>query len=203
MEETQRADMARVFQGVSGSGLLDYVSAWYRKAADYMAANPAITTGFVSTNSITQGEQVGVLWPDLLARGVKIHFAHRTFQWSSEARGKAAVHCVIIGFALHDTDRKRLFDYEDIQGEPHEVRAANINPYLVDAPDIIIFRRSKPISLVPPMQFGNQPIDGGFLLLTPAERSAFIDELPELCSFIRPFIGADELAVSRTKCNTG
>jgi hypothetical protein len=92
--------------------LLDFVAAWYRKAADYMAENPKIKAAFVSTNSITQGEQVGVLWPDLFKRGVKIHFAHRTFQWSSEARGKAAVHCVIIGFALHDTEDKRIFDYE-------------------------------------------------------------------------------------------
>ena len=82
-----------------------------------MADNPAIKTAFVSTNSITQGEQVGVLWPDIFKRGVKIHFAHRTFQWSSEARGKAAVHCVIIGFALHDTAEKRIFDYETPQSD--------------------------------------------------------------------------------------
>ena len=92
-----------------GAGVLDFVAAWYRKAADYMAENPAIKAAFVSTNSITQGEQVGVLWPDLLKRGVKIHFAHRTFHWSSEARGKAAVHCVIIGFALHDAAEQENF----------------------------------------------------------------------------------------------
>jgi hypothetical protein len=113
---------------VPSAGLLDFVAAWYRKAADYMADNPKIKAAFVSTNSITQGEQVGVLWPDLLKRGVKIHFAHRTFQWSSEARGKAAVHCVIIGFALHDTEDKRIFDYETPQAEPHEIKAKNINP---------------------------------------------------------------------------
>ena len=94
----QKTDMVRVFADVKGAGVLDFVTAWYRKAADYMAENPAIKAAFVSTNSITQGEQVGVLWADLFRRGVKIHFAHRTFQWSSEARGKAAVHCVIIGF---------------------------------------------------------------------------------------------------------
>ena len=104
------------FPDVQGAGVLDFVAAWYRKAAEYMADNPAIKAAFVSTNSITQGEQVGVLWPDLLRRGVKIHFAHRTFQWSSEARGKAAVHCVIIGFALHDCADKRLFDYETVAG---------------------------------------------------------------------------------------
>ena len=117
----QKADLARVFHGVQGAGVLDFVAPWYRKAAEYMGENRAIKTGYVSTNSITQGEQVGVLWSDLLRRGVKIHFAHRTFQWSSEARGKAAVHCVIIGFALHDVPDKRLFDYETLQGEPHEI----------------------------------------------------------------------------------
>ncbi len=99
----QKADMAQVFEKVKGAGVLDYVAAWYLRAAEFMLENPAILTAFVSTNSITQGEQVGVLWSELFRRGVKIHFAHRTFQWSSEARGKAAVHCVIIGFALHDT----------------------------------------------------------------------------------------------------
>lgn len=145
MHDEQRADIAVVFHDVPGAGLLDFVAAWYRKAADYMADNRAIKTAFVSTNSITQGEQVGVLWPDLLRRGVKIHFAHRTFQWSSEASGKAAVHCVIIGFALHDATDKRIFDYETLQSEPHEIKAKNINPYLVDAPDLVVSRRSTPL----------------------------------------------------------
>ena len=157
-----------------------------------MAANPAFTTGFVSTNSITQGEQVGALWPDLLARGVKIHFAHRTFQWSSEARGKAAVHCVIIGFALRDNDRKRLFDYEDIRSEPHEVRAGNINPYLVDAPDLIISRRGKPLCVVPEIGIGNKPIDGGHYLFTTAERDSFIQQEPASASWFRRWLGASE-----------
>jgi hypothetical protein len=98
---SQKADVMRTFDSVRGAGVLDYVACWYRKAADYMVGNPAIRAAFVSTNSITQGEQVGVLWKDLDSRGIRIHFAHRTFQWSSEARGKAAVHCIIIGFALH------------------------------------------------------------------------------------------------------
>ena len=141
IDEKQRADMAAIFADVPSAGLLDFVAAWYRKAADYMADNLVIKSAFVSTNSITQGEQVGVLWPDLLKRGVRIHFAHRTFQWSSEARGKAAVHCVIIGFALHDAEEKRIFDYETPQAEPHEIKARNINPYLVDASDLVIGRR--------------------------------------------------------------
>ena len=139
--DEQKADMARVFHDVRGAGVLDFVAPWYRRAAEFMAGDPTIQTAFVSTNSITQGEQVGILWPDLLRRGLKIHFAHRTFQWSSEARGKAAVHCVIIGFALHDTPDKRLFDYETAQAEAHEIKAKKSIPYLVDAADIFVEKR--------------------------------------------------------------
>ncbi|MFM8444939.1 MAG: class I SAM-dependent DNA methyltransferase, partial [Methylococcus sp.] len=192
MNDEQRADIAAVFMGAKGAGLLDYVSAWYRKAAEYMAANPAIVTAFVSTNSITQGEQVGALWPDLLRRGVRIHFAHRTFQWTSEARGKAAVHCVIIGFALRDRADKWLFDYEDVRGEAQAVKATNINPYLVDAPDLIIARRSKPLCGVPEIGIGNKPIDGGHYLFTTEERDRFIAEEPESAAWFRRWLGSDE-----------
>ena len=169
--DAQKADMERIFADVKGAGVLDFVAAWYRKAADYMAENPAIKAAFVSTNSITQGEQVGVLWTDLLKRGVKIHFAHRTFQWSSEAPGKAAVHCVIIGFALHDAAEKRIFDYETVQSEPHEIRANNINPYLVDAPTCLIWKRNKPICDVPEINKGSEATDFGFLVLSPKEKA--------------------------------
>ena len=192
INESQRADMSSVFSDVPGAGLLDFVSAWYRKAAEYMAYNPTIRSAFVSTNSITQGEQVGVLWTDLINRGVKIHFAHRTFQWSSEARGKAAVHCVIIGFALEDATDKRIFDYEKLQGEPHEVKVKNINPYLVDAPDIIINRRNKPICSVPKIGIGNKPIDGGNYLFTIEERDDFLKREPAARAYFRPWLGADE-----------
>ncbi len=192
MQEEQRADIARVFHDVKGAAALDFVAAWYRKAADYMADNPAIKTAFVSTNSITQGEQVGVLWPDLLRRGVKIHFAHRSFQWSSEARGKAAVHCVIIGFALHDTTDKRLFDYETLKAEAHEVKAKNINPYLVDSPDVVLKRRSKTLCNVPFMKKGNQPTDGGHLLLSPEEKNELLIKEPQVERWLRPLLGAEE-----------
>jgi len=192
INEEQRADMAAVFADVPSAGLLDFVAAWYRKAADYMAENPAIKAAFVSTNSITQGEQVGVLWPDLLKRGVKIHFAHRTFQWSSEARGKAAVHCVIIGFALHDTDDKRIFDYETVQAEPQEIKAKHINPYLVDAADLVIANRGKPICTVPAIGIGNKPIDGGHYLFTPEERDEFLNREPAAAPYFRRWLGADE-----------
>lgn len=189
---TQQADMAAIFPDVAGAGVLDFVAAWYRKAADYMASNPAIKAAFVSTNSITQGEQVGVLWPDLLKRGVRIHFAHRTFQWSSEARGKAAVHCVIIGFALYDAEDKQIFDYETLQAEPHEIKAKNINPYLVDAVDIFVEKRRNPIQEVAELAFGNMPNDGGNLLLTKKERDELIKNNPDLESYIRRLIGSEE-----------
>ncbi len=184
--------MARVFHDLPSAGVLDFVAAWYRKAADYMAGNDKIKTGFVSTNSITQGEQVCVLWPDLLKRGVKIHFAHRTFQWSSEARGKAAVHCVIIGFALHDCANKRLFDYESVQAEAHEVRAGNINPYLVDAPDVTLTKRMLPLCDAPKMDFGSKAVDFGHLTLSEDERAELLRKHPGAKYWVRPFIGSEE-----------
>ena len=192
INEAQRADMAATFADVPSAGLLDFVSAWYRKAADYMADNPKIKAAFVSTNSITQGEQVGVLWPDLFKRGVKIHFAHRTFQWSSEARGKAAVHCVIIGFALHDAEDKRIFDYETPQADPHEIKAKHINPYLVDAADFVVANREKPICQVPEIGIGNKPIDGGHYLFTPEQRDEFLKREPAAAPYFRRWLGADE-----------
>lgn len=192
INEAQRADMTATFADVPSAGLLDFVSAWYRKATDYMADNPRIKAAFVSTNSITQGEQVGVLWPDLLKRGIKLHFTHRTFQWSSEARGKAAVHCVIIGFALHDAEDKRIFDYETPQAEPQEIKAEHINPYLVDAADLVIANREKPICPVPEIGIGNKPIDNGHYLFTQAERDEFLKQEPDAAPYFRRWLGADE-----------
>lgn len=191
LSEGQREEVSAVFAGVRGAGVLDYVSCWYRKATDYMALNPAIRTAFVSTNSITQGEQVPALWLDLLKRGVKIHFAHRTFQWSSEARGKAAVHCVIIGFALYDTTDKMLFDYDIVQGEPHVTKATNINPYLVSGGDVIATGRMTPLFSAPPMVNGSIPADGGNLILEADERDALIAAEPAAANWLRLYIGAE------------
>jgi hypothetical protein len=188
----QKADMQRIFADVKSAGVLDFVAAWYRRAADYMAENTAIKAAFVSTNSITQGEQVGVLWTDLLQRGVKIHFAHRTFQWSSEARGKAAVHCVIIGFALHDAAEKRIFDYETVQSDPNEIRANNINPYLFDAPTCLIVKRNNPICHVPEINKGSEATDFGFLVLSPEEKADLLKTEPQAAKWIRHFIGGEE-----------
>lgn len=192
MNDAQRADVAAIFHDTKNAGLLDYVSCWYRKATDYIAAHPAIRVAFVSTNSITQGEQTGVLWPDLLRRGVNLHFAHRTFQWSSEASGKAAVHCVIIGFGLYEAMHKIIFEYVNIQGEPHAISAKNINPYLVDAPNVVLERRSQPICSVPEMKSGNKPIDDGNYLFTPEEKANFISLEPQSEPWFRRWLGGDE-----------
>ena len=191
LDDGQRADVAAVFTGVKNSGVLDFVAAWYVKAARLMRGT-AIRCAFVSTNSICQGEQVGVLWGWMLAQGMHLFFAHRTFQWSNEARGKAAVHCVIVGFAAEDIQPKYLFEYEHIKGEPLRVQARRINPYLVDAADVLISKRGKPISKVPIMKFGNQPIDGGGFILTLEEKEELLATSPESAKYIRPFFGSVE-----------
>jgi len=191
----QKSDMDLVFNGVRGAGVLDFVTAWYIKAAQYLSQNETLQTrcAFVSTNSISQGEQVGVLWNELFNRyKIKIHFAHRAFKWTSEARGKAAVHVVIIGFSNFNIPEKRIFEYEDIKGEPHEVTIKNINPYLVEGKDFVILSKCKPISSVPEMYKGSQPTDGGNLLLTNNEKIKLIETEPIVEKFIKPFISAKE-----------
>lgn len=188
----QKQDLARVFDDVQSSRVLDFVAPWYRKAVEYMADNKDIKAAFVSTNSITQGEQVGVLWPDLLQRGLIIHFAHRTFQWSSEASGSAAVHCIIIGFALRDIAEKRLFDYESPQSDADEIKAKNINPYLVDAPNILLQKRRNPLQEVPEIAFGNMPNDGGHLLLTEEGKNNLSRDEPQAAPYIKLCMGSKE-----------
>lgn len=191
MDATQRQDMKDLLSHVKNYGLLDYVTAWYFKAADYIK-NTDIRVAFVSTNSISQGEQVGVLWSELLRQHLRIHFAHRTFKWKSEARGMAAVHCVIIGFGFYDRADKMIFDYGDIAGEPHEIRAQNINPYLVDAPDTVILRRRQPLCHVPEIGIGNKPIDGGNYLFTTEEKDQFIKKEPQAAKWMKRWLGAHE-----------
>jgi len=192
MSDEQRADVAPVFGRLPNAGLLDFVAAWYVKAVPYIQARPTCRVAFVSTNSITQGEQVGVLWSWMLAQGVRIQFAHRTFQWSNDAKGVAAVHCVIVGFGLEDRPGKTIYQYEDIRGEPLAVPAKNINPYLVDAPDVLLPRRSKPLCDVPPMGTGNKPIDDGNYLFTPEEKVAFLNREPGAEPYFRRWLGGDE-----------
>lgn len=196
MNDAQRSDTQAVFDGIPSAGLLDFVAAWYVKAARYIAlpANGAraIRCAFVSTNSICQGEQVGVLWGWMLQQGIKIHFAHRTFSWRNEARGVAAVHCIIVGFGLQDEPNKTLYDYEDIKGEPHAIAVKNINGYLVDAVDVFLSNRSKPICDVPKIGIGNKPIDGGHYLFTTEEKDAFIAREPQSQKWFKRWLGADE-----------
>jgi len=190
----QKADLERVFKGLKGAGVLDYVCAWYVKAAEYIQANPTVPVAFVSTNSICQGEQVTLLWGYLLAKGIHIHSAHRTFRWSNEGRGVAAVHCVIIGFGLQEPKQRMIYDYgDDITGEPIGKSASNINPYLVDAAAVLIEKRRKPICPgVPEMTRGSSPIDGGNLLLTIQEANAIESHDQIAAKFIRPYLMGDE-----------
>jgi hypothetical protein len=192
MNQPQRDAVVNEFEGIQGSGVLDYVTAWYIKAAKYIQGTK-IKVGFVSTNSIVQGEQTSILWGQMLNKyKIKIHFAHRTFKWSNEAKGNAAVYCVIIGFANYDPLNKTIFEYEDIKGEAHEIKAKNINPYLVDAKDLLINKSSNPICNVPKMSFGNMPLDGGHLLLSDEEKNEFILKEPKAEKFINPLISAYE-----------
>ena len=133
-----------------------------------------------------------MLWGWLLAQGIHIHFPHRTFQWSNEARGMAAVHCVIVGFGRQDFEQKVIFEYEDIRGEPHAVIAKNINPYLVDGPDVVLPRRSKPLCAAPEIGIGNKPIDDGNYLFTAEEKTEFLKLEPGAAKWFRRWPGADE-----------
>jgi hypothetical protein len=188
----QKDDMARIFNKVQGAGVLDYVTAWYLKASKYIQ-NRKIKVAFVSTNSIVQGEQVGILWKELFTNyGIKIHFAHQTFNWSNEAKSNAAVHVVIVGFASFDTTNKKIFEYENIKAEAHEKIVKNITPYLVEGDDIVIEKRRKPICDVPNISFGSMPNDGGNFLLTDEEKEELIKQEPLSEKYIKPLLSASE-----------
>ncbi|MBE2190465.1 MAG: class I SAM-dependent DNA methyltransferase [Candidatus Kapabacteria bacterium] len=192
MKQNQRDQIVKEFDNTAGGGTLDYVTGWYIKAAKYIQ-DTKIKVGFVSTNSIVQGEQTSILWGQMLNKyNIKIHFAHRTFKWSNEGRGNAAVYCVIVGFANFDTPNKSIFDYENIKGAAHEFKVKNINPYLVDAKDIFVGKRRKPICNIPEISFGSMPNDGGNFLFTDDEKNAFIEQEPKAEKFFRPLISAHE-----------
>jgi predicted metal-binding protein len=191
----QKQSLHKALHEIQGAGVLDYVTAWYVKAAQYIQ-NTKIKVALVSTNSICQGEQATILWSYLINKyNVKIHFAHRTFKWNNEAKGIAAVHCVIVGFANYDTNNKSIFEYEDIKGEAHEIKAKNINPYLVDAKDILVENRSTPICNVPKMLYGSKPTDGGYFILTEEEKNELLKKEPLAEKFIKKYVNAkpDEL----------
>jgi len=197
----QKIDMQLEFTGVNSVGMLDYVTAWYIKAANYLQQNqidekdlPKTRIAFVSTNSISQGEQVGILWNELFNKyKIKIHFAHRTFKWGNEAKGNAGVHVVIIGFSNFDINEKRIFEYDDIKGEPHETKVKNINPYLVEGIDNFLRSVSNPICNVPKMQSGSAARDGGYLILTDKEKENMVTNNPGCKKFLNRFISGDDI----------
>ncbi|MBZ5857760.1 class I SAM-dependent DNA methyltransferase [Flavihumibacter profundi] len=195
----QKKDMELVFNGISPSGALDYVSAWYIRAAQYMKLTNDFTkdlktvTAFVSTNSITQGEQVAMLWGTLFNKfGIKIHFAHKTFRWGNEAKGNAAVHVVIVGFSNFNILEKKIFEYANLISEPHEFKVKNINPYLVEGKDEFVVRRKQPICNVPELVKGNQPTDNGNFLFNSDEKAEFLIKEPGAAIWFKRFIGSTE-----------
>lgn len=188
MSAEQKEEAVAIFGKVKLSNSIDFVGAWYHLAAKMMSQNSHIKAALVSTNSITQGEQVAALWQPLFDRyGIHIDFAYRTFRWDSEADIKAHVHCVILGFSISGNNAKRLY-LSNLQTIP----ASNINPYLIDAPDVFIESRSTPICNVPKLTKGNQPSDGGNLILSEEERAAFIKNDPSIECCIRRYVGAKD-----------
>ncbi|MDX2104483.1 MAG: DNA methyltransferase [Alphaproteobacteria bacterium] len=197
--EVQRAQVRRIAALGKTGGTLDYVTAWFIKAGEYVRGH-ATAIGFVSTNSITQGEQVAQLWPVLFNRcKLEITFAHRTFAWGSDARGKAHVHVVIIGLTAQASAKgeRLLFSYNDINGEPHVSTHAALSPYLFDAgaladPHVVVRETPKPLNGLPRLIIGSKPIDGGHYIFSGQERDRFLAVEPGAELFMRPFIGSQE-----------
>jgi len=188
----QQVDVALIWGAVKGTGVLDYVTCWYRKAAEYVQGTH-VSIAFVSTNSIAQGEQVSILWNDLFARWkMNIYFAHRPFVWMSESEGKANVHVVIIGFGLANPPCKRLFDYDSVDGHVTVTVLSSISPYLIDGNWTTVTSRTKPICAVPEMIYGSKPTDGGHLIVEAVDRAKLLSENPLLKKYLRPYCGAEE-----------
>ena len=184
----QKDDILSVFVDNKGkpfktAGKIDYVAGWYYKAAQLIKLSKDTRAALVSTNSITQGEQVAAIWKPLKELfDIHIDFAHRTFRWDSEATLKAHVHCVVIGFSTADTKDKTIYDGERI------IKANNINGYLIDAADVFIEARTKPICDVPQMLNGGKPTEGGFLILTDEEKDELLHSNPKAANMIRPYM---------------
>ncbi len=202
----QQEDMARIWGTKGQVNRLDYVTCWFNKAVNYATENPSIDIAFVSTNSITQGEQCGTLWPILFSQNISIHFAHRTFQWNSEARGKAAVHCVIVGLTFAKEPACRIFEYDHVRGEPHISEVARINGYLIDGPQYAVPARSLPPAGRLKMHKGSQPTDGarlrkpggGYLkfsnlILAAADREDLLAADPGSEKWLWPYVGGEEM----------
>lgn len=184
----QKQELFDLFGAIKGIGNIDYVTGWYIKSLKYII-NQNIDIAFVSTNSITQGEQVPVLWKELLKNGINILFAYKTFRWDSEASSKAHVHCVIIGFTHGKSNKTKKLYSSDIKN----VIVENINPYLIEGENVFIENRSKPLCNVPEMIYGSMPIDDGNLILNETEKQVLLDENESNINFIRKYVGGEEL----------
>lgn len=185
MDKTQKQEIKDVFNSMKNWGNLDYVSGWYKKSSEYMK-DTNIKCAYVSTNSISQGEQPLILWKNLFLEGIKINFAYRTFVWNSEAHNKASVHCVIVGYSYFDEDQKLLFENDRVK------KVKNINAYLLEGEKIFIKNMTKPLSAKTKMIRGSSPVDNGNYSFTEEENNDFINKNPNLKKFIRPYIGARE-----------
>ncbi|MBQ7540609.1 MAG: class I SAM-dependent DNA methyltransferase, partial [Bacteroidaceae bacterium] len=196
--KAQKEDILSVFVDEKGkpfktAGKIDFVAGWYYKSAQLMKGTD-IRAALVSTNSITQGEQVAAIWKPLKELfGIHIDFAYRTFRWDSEASEKAAVHCVIIGFSLGNYSNKIIYDSN------REIVASNINSYLIDAPSVFVESRTKPICNVPQMNSGGKPVEGGFLILSPEEKVAIEQSEPNIVKYVRPFTSGDDFIKNKKR----
>lgn len=189
---TQKLEVEKLFGNIPDVQDLDYVTCWYKLAAQYIQGTNT-QVGFVSTNSICQGSQVPILWQILFEEyHVQINFAHTTFKWSNEAKGTAAVHCVVVGFGVIGAQKKTLFVYATPTAAPEARECSNISPYLTPGGNHYVTAQKTPLCDVPEMKFGSQPRDGGFFILSPEERSEILDAEPQLESIIHQYVGADE-----------
>lgn len=187
MSKEQKTDVLNIFKNTKNVGNIDYVGCWYKKSSEYMK-NTLIKTALVSTNSICQGEQVAILWKDLLKNGIHINFAYKTFKWNSESPVKAQVYCIIVGFSYINESDKIIFNGSEI------LEAKNINAYLQDATNIIVERRKTPICAnVPKIKIGNKPIDGGNYLFTEKQKEEFIKKEPFSEKYFKRWVGSNEL----------
>ena len=195
MNGEQKSELQTIFKGVKNNGNLDYVSCWYKKTADLIKGTNT-KAALVSTNSISQGEQPAILWESLWANGMQIDFAYRTFRWDSESEQVAHVHCVIIGFSsknsLAPTGIQSINPKKIFLADGKDIKAQNINPYLMDAPNILVKSRQVPLCEVPEIGIGNKPIDGGNYLFTEEEKLAFIKKEPESEKFFKKWLGSEE-----------
>jgi len=184
----QKKQVLTEFVSIKNAGVLDYVACWYSKAMTVILKNPNVLAAFVSTNSIIHGEQVKPLWENILNNKLEIFFAHQTFKWTSEAKGKAAVHVVIVGFGVKRKSSRRLFIYQDISSEPDEIKVKNINPYLINASNLLLGNLSKPICQIPRLVEGITPLDNGLLSFKKSEYEEFIKKEPNSKKWFKKWV---------------